>query len=193
MYSEKLAISVEPLTGNAEGNTEGRIFAHNLFLCYNFYGRKSNLGGFNLVLEKTIKVKINNKNINYYRNLGYDCSLNNEIDVLIDHLPKYSKAKILIKCDYCNREFRRAYYNHLKQAENNIIKKDSCVKCAGKKRKESNLIVYGVDNTAKLESVKQKMKFTLIKKYGVDHQMKLNEIKEKIKNTNLKNMVLLIL
>ena len=45
------------------------------------------------------------------------------------------------------------------------------------------LEIYGVDNPAKLENIKQKIKSTNINKYGVDYALKSDEVKEKIKNT----------
>ena len=65
---------------------------------------------------------------------------------------------------------------------NITISKDSILK----KRKQTNLDRYGVENLMLLNSVKEKIKQTCLQKYGVENQFQNEQIKDKIKKTNLK-------
>ena len=139
-----------------------------------------------MLIQEKIKIRVHPQNIKHYKNLLYNCSIGDEIEIFIHDLPRKAKVKIFVQCDYCKNIFERSYGNHCMQIQKDIICKDSCVKCAGKKRAESNLLVYGVDNTTKLECTKSNMKRTLVERYGVEHQMKLQKTKDKIKETCLK-------
>lgn len=99
---------------------------------------------------------------------------------------KNSKYKINLKCDYCNKKFKRAKSDVIRSHK--IIKKDSCgeKKCISLKRKESNVLKYGVENPTQNKDVKQKQIKTLIKNYGVNVPAKNQEIKDKTASTNLK-------
>ena len=99
---------------------------------------------------------------------------------------KKSKDKISLKCDYCNKEFKRNKSGLIRS--HRITKKDSCgsKKCMSLKRKESNLIAHGVENPAQNKEIKEKQIKTLIINYGVSSPGKSKIIKEKIAKTNLK-------
>lgn len=67
---------------------------------------------------------------------------------------------------------------------------DTCCKqhkstLASKRRKNTCLKKYGVENAAQNKNVKNKIKNTFIENYGVDHPFKNEEIKEKTRKTNL--------
>ena len=53
------------------------------------------------------------------------------------------------------------------------------------KRRDTNIKIYGVDNAAKSEKVKEKAKKTNMERYGVTSQFKRKEFKEKSKQTCL--------
>lgn len=138
-----------------------------------------------MLLDKTVIITLAKQNRKHYLSFGYDGKNGDAIEVLIEHLPKNVDVIVRVECDYCGEVMLRTYANHFKQINKDIIKKDSCTKCAGKKRLESNLVVYGIDSLTKLDSTKQKMKNTLIERYGVEHQMYLQETKNKIRETNM--------
>lgn len=142
------------------------------------------IGGVGLIEGQFTEIIIAKQNRKYYESLGYDgCIIGNNIVVKISDLPRSSKAKINVVCDYCGEKMRRAYSNHLNQMKKDIIQKDSCVKCKGKKTKESNLQVYGVDNCMKLDWVRDNLKQSIQDKYGVDHPMHSQLVKDKLKQT----------
>lgn len=138
-----------------------------------------------MIESKTIEIIVHKTNKKYYNQLGYNCNVNDLIKVKVEDLPLSTKTKILIKCDYCGEIIERAYNNYIKQTQKDIIHKDACIKCAAIKRKESNLLKYGVENCMQLPDVQDKQKNTMLKKYGVEHQMQLDSTKNKIKQTNL--------
>ena len=52
------------------------------------------------------------------------------------------------------------------------------------KRKNTNLLKYGVDNVLCLPEIREKIKQTNLEKYGVDNVLRRPEIREKIKKVN---------
>lgn len=147
-----------------------------------------------------------------------------------ENLEKFKATEIVdVVCDYCGVSFQRKKHHIV--ALRKIIPKDSCgsKECTVAKRAEStkqvhgegcfkgkilekarasNLAKYGVDNAAKVDFVKDKIKKTNIKRYGsesylatekckserkqkaidlygVDHFSKADATKEKAKKTSI--------
>jgi len=84
-------------------------------------------------------------------------------------IPKYARV-----CPECRRR-------GLKGKLDKEIKEKSL-----KKRRETNLKRYGVDNPSKNEEIQNKIKETNLEKYGVEYITQVDSIKDKIKTTNLK-------
>lgn len=59
-----------------------------------------------------------------------------------------------------------------------------CIKCKGSRTKETNVKLYGHENTFQVPEFKEKMKETCLVKYGETHHMKNKEILNKAKQTN---------
>jgi hypothetical protein len=133
-----------------------------------------------MILIDKIQITVTNKNVGYYKQLGYSVKSSDIIDVNINDLPKTSKLIIDVSCDECNKEYSISYYSYLRNIKNNIY---HCKKCSGIRSKETNLIRYGVDHPLKLEEFKEKSKETNLKKYGVEYSMQNKEIREKSKIT----------
>ena len=70
-----------------------------------------------------------------------------------------------------------------KQNNTKLIKYDSVNN--DKKRKETCLEKYGVDNPAKCSTIKEKIKQTNIEKYGMSSPLQNSKVKQKTKETNL--------
>ena len=131
-----------------------------------------------MLLTKEVEVIPSGKNIQYYKDLGYDVKWRKPLKVKIEDLSKHSKVKVLVLCDYCEKNIMTVTYaNHLKSRA--IIDKDSCVDCKSQKTAESNLFKYGVASTSQLPEVREKVKATFLSKYGVDSYAKTQECKEK--------------
>jgi hypothetical protein len=140
-----------------------------------------------MLLDKEIQLSSKyNYDLEYYKNLGYETSVDFFI-VKIDDLPKKSFTKVNVKCEYCDLK-ELIPYCKWNRSMNSIVKKYCCRSCKGEKIKESNLVKYGVTSVAKLESSKEKSKTTNLKKRGVEFHTQSKEVKDKIRKTNLKNL-----
>jgi hypothetical protein len=129
-----------------------------------------------MLTETEIKIKVNNRYINYYKEKGYLNVVGNSFLVIkIEDLPKTSHYKIDAICADCNKTNNIKYYNYVANITKN--NKYVCNNCKTKHTIKSNLIKYGVKSTLELDSVKEKSKKTMMKKYGVNHYSKTEEFK----------------
>jgi hypothetical protein len=134
-----------------------------------------------MILTEKFEIIINNRNINFYKNLGYDIKLHDNI---------------------CGLENEICYVN-LTSSHNvtyNTTGKYYCKKCCNETRKKTQLLRYGVENISQREDIREQrreemkskkrqleLKNGVIKKYGVNNISKLNFIKEKKKETTVIN------
>lgn len=146
---------------------------------------KNYIGVQRMLIEEEFEIKINNKNINYFRNLGYEVSMRDVITVPTSQLSKGSHVKVLVQCDYCEEKFRRIYKDYLK-FKGKLIDKDACKKCRPQKAKENNMAKYGVESIRHVEEINNKIKETNIERYGVETPFESEKIREKGKQTTLK-------
>ena len=138
-----------------------------------------------MMITKKVEVKIASKNINHYKNKGYNCKINEIIIVKIEDLSKGSHEKIKVKCDICGKENEMTYHSY----NNNFYNCDyhySCSKCSVKKTKKTNLERYGVEYPAQNLEIYEKNKKTNLERYGVENVSKNQDILNKSKKTNLK-------
>jgi len=168
-----------------------------------------------MLKDKEILVKVYNNTISYYKNLGYDCKVNDVISIKIEDLPKQSTYKVLAICDICGKEKLVEYRKYM----NNIQNKNFYVcslSCAQSKIKITKKENYGDENFSNIKQREitceqkygdknfknvKKRKVTNLKKYGVEHVIQNSDIKEKrtvtylnkygydspIKNNKIKN------
>lgn len=140
------------------------------------------------VINKYVDVKINKRNIKYYRSLQYKCNIDETISVLYCHAKASKEILIDVQCDYCGKIFRITTDAYISSQKRNDINKICCnnPKCQKQKREEVMLKKYGVRDNSKLKSTIIKRKETLLIRYGVDNPMKSKQIQDKAKNTILK-------
>jgi len=161
-----------------------------------------------MLLTKTVMVKWNPANAEYYKEKGYTFTKwRDGFEVKIEDLSKGSHAKIDILCDYCNLNIiTREYKDYLTKKKNSAIQKDCCLDCKSLKTKESNLMNYNVESVLNIPEVKYKIsktrkqtsndvvlskaiqdkrKATNRARFGVDHPSQNEEINQKMKQTNL--------
>ena len=62
-----------------------------------------------MILIDKIKITVTNKNVGYYKKLGYDIKSGQIIDVNISDLPKTSKLIIKVSCPECHKEYNISY------------------------------------------------------------------------------------
>lgn len=133
-----------------------------------------------MVIDKKVKVKLNKKIKEYYKNLNYD--INKEsILVSITDLKPSSKIELNIICDNCGTQFLR---KRCKIKDINI--KQYCVNCRGFSIRQGTFNKYGVNNISQVPFVKEKIENSNIKKYGHKYFTSTQEFKDKTKNTNIK-------
>lgn len=114
-----------------------------------------------MLIDETVKVRCFSKNKKHLLSKGYNYIHGEFIEVNVKDLPEKSRSEIMVQCDYCAKKFKTTVHNF--NSGKSIINKDACTKCRGIKTKESNLIVYGVESVAHLNSTQEKRKQKLIK------------------------------
>ena len=137
-----------------------------------------------MILTKQIEIGINYKNIEHFKELGYEVKCGKRIIVPIEHISPQSNIKVEVKCDYCGEIKTIKYQDYVINTDFGK-RKYACKKCGMEKVKETNLERYGVDNISKTDLFKEKYKETMNERYGVDNCFQLEEIKEKSKQTML--------
>jgi len=122
-----------------------------------------------LLLTKEVEITLNNRNIKYFENMGYQLPKRKDsvgrwtvprgskITVKVEHLNEGSNAIVEVKCDYCSKVFKISYKTYRLRKEQSAVKKDACQKCKGKKIKESNLINYGVEHVMQIKEINEKV------------------------------------
>ncbi len=158
------------------------------------------------IIEQKHKIKVFGKNMNHYKNLGFNCCFGDIIEVLSGQLPLNSRIKIKAICAMCNKEnetdmatitrCKNGYVCSHKcraaKTKRNLLDKfglenPSQLPKSKKKRIETNLAKYGVENISQNECIKDKKVKTFKEKYGVNNISQLEEIKESKRATTLKN------
>ena len=127
-----------------------------------------------------------------------------------EYYDKYLKQENEGKCLECGKEtkfikFTKGYHSFCstKCSNNNKkvseLKKKSCIKKYGvdnpakaevvkDKIKQTNLERYGAENVYASKIIRAKIKESFIKRYGVDNPAKSNIVKQRVKETNLKRL-----
>lgn len=122
-----------------------------------------------MIITKFVNVKIGGKNIKHYNSLGYEVKLYSTITVPIEHLSEGSHYIVEVQCDYCQSIVKKAYKGLLLERKNSHTKKDCCSKCIPEKNKDTNMELYGVENTLQRDETKEKIKKTNVVRYGFEN------------------------
>lgn len=134
--------------------------------------------------NQKIQITIVKKNIEHFRELGYDVNIRDVILVPPEHLTPQSNKKIKVICEYCGKVVERKLQSYFISKRNGG--KYACSsRCAYEKNMKTNIEKYGVAHSMQREEVKKKSEQVVLEKYGVKNVFELEEIQEKIKQTNL--------
>ena len=108
--------------------------------------------------------------------------MGDEVEIRTEDLSPGSREKVLVKCDYCGREFYVAWDKRQQSAKN--VDKDCCSskECTGKKAQEAIQNIYGVDYPVHIPGVQEKIEATNMEKYGCKNPFGNKEIQQKIKD-----------
>ena len=126
--------------------------------------------------NQLIKTRWNPFTKKYYESLGYEYTgKNTELWVKIEDLPLNSHIKVEVICDFCGKEYSKAYKDYNVQHNGG----DCCVDCEGIKSLKTGRERHGKNYRGEI------LREISLERYGVDNVAKLNEIQEKIRSTNL--------
>ena len=136
-----------------------------------------------MILTKSLKISINNRNIEHYNSLGYNVKYFDVIDVPIKDLRPSCNNEVLVVCDNCGAEkyYRYQEYNKSLKTYNVYY----CKLCAHLKNKRTCLERYGVENASSLETTKKKREETNLKNFGCVNVFQNEDIKKKLIETML--------
>lgn len=137
-----------------------------------------------MILTEKVFVKIIGKTINKYRKIGYDCNVNQIIEVYVKDLTNGSHILVEVKCDICGKIKNLPYKEYIRSIKNGGYYSCS-FKCSEDKYIKTCEERYGVENPSFIKEVIDKRKNTCLEKYGVEFPIQSNEIKSKIHKTNL--------
>jgi hypothetical protein len=130
--------------------------------------------------EKAIEIKINKRNIDFYKEKGYnDIKVGEVFCIKSCDVKETIRNRIYVICENCSSERFICSYNY-----HNQIKKSNyyvCKNCTHKKVAKTNLKKYGSICPLQNEEVSKKSKKKMIELYGVDNISKLDLIKEQRK------------
>jgi hypothetical protein len=133
-----------------------------------------------MLKEKKIKIPISYRNYTHYLKLGYAPILNDDLEILIDHLPSSSHVRVDAICENCKSESNIQYHKYLCNKRRYGFY--GCKKCSRQKAAMTSLNKYGVDNYSKTAEWKSRVENTNIEKYGYKTNLISPIYKEKIEN-----------
>ena len=92
-----------------------------------------------MLIPQKVKIKLNPRNINRLRSLGYSGKINDEILIDAKHLTKGSSVMVEVLCDYCNKNtFERKYHSHYTSYQKYYLK-DCCDSCSKIRRSKISI------------------------------------------------------
>lgn len=163
-----------------------------------------------MLITEFVEVKIRKDNIDYYKSKGYFGELKAVIKIKVRDLQSKSDKKVTYECDCCKKKIEVRYEDFLKKEKRAYSELGVfCNNCSKKiksewekkntpekrkeryfniqKKKEQTLIQrYNVDNPMKSKNIRNNYKNNFIKKYNTDNPMKVKEFREKL-SRNMEN------
>lgn len=147
------------------------------------------------LIDQTVKVKTNSKNVRHFEKLGYEipkristkngklvCDIGCTIEVGVHDLLNGSRLLVDCSCDYCNKIIK-VKYKKVIEVLNSDNPKICCMDCRPEKAKENQLRLYGVEHCMQRQEVKDKFVETNRKRLGVDYPSQSPIVREKIKQS----------
>ncbi len=147
-----------------------------------------------MIRNNESKVLITTRNIKFYSNKGFICSIGEELSINISEMSQMSHNLVIAICEICESEVELSYCKY-----NINVKRGgfySCKKCSHTKRKKTNLERHGVESITQRQDVRKKNKLWMssdefreksnksqINKYGCLF-VQTDKFKEDISNKN---------
>lgn len=127
--------------------------------------------------DKSIEIKINKGNIDYYRSIGYHDIKIGCVSMIKSKDVKSTVAnRIYVICESCDNEMYIKCQNYHTQIKKNNMY--VCKNCSYVKNKITNYDRYGSEHVLQVKEIRDKGKETMILNYGVDNISKVDYIKE---------------
>lgn len=127
-----------------------------------------------------INVFISYRNYTHYLKLGYNPTINQNLEILTTHLPSSSHIRTIAICELCKKEVEIQYHKYLMNKNRHGFY--GCRSCSRQKAALTSLKKYGVDNYSKTDEWKKRVEETNVKKFGYKTNLLDPEYQEKIKN-----------
>lgn len=131
--------------------------------------------------NQIIKVRVNNFNLDHFKNMGYSFKANDYIEIPAKHLPDGSGTKVKVQCLYCKIVFLKSWRRYLETKD-----KICCQKCKKIKMMETSEERYGNRCSLRNPEILKKSIKTNNEKLGVDYPFQNKEILEKCANESLR-------
>lgn len=136
-----------------------------------------------MLVTKELKIRIERRNITYYRKLGYNLKVNTSLIIPINILPEGSHTNITVSCDICHKEYDIPYRDYI--SSHKIHNFDTCNKCKFHKTKLTNNEKYGSDSPLENKNVMKKFLKTNNERYGGNSSSCSQEILNKQRKTRI--------
>lgn len=139
-----------------------------------------------MILTKSVLIKMNSKWISKYKKIGYNCKVNDIIEISMKDVPTKSHALVKVKCDICGNEKELKYQVYNKNFLNQGYYACS-IKCGLGKYEKNMMDRYGVTNYAKTEECRIKTEKTCLIKYGEIVPSRNKSVMDKMQKTRVIN------
>lgn len=136
------------------------------------------------VLTKEVSITPSSRNVQYYKDKGYNAKCKEPLIVKIEDLQKGSRTEVEVLCDMCHKNKMTVKY----KTYNRVVDKTGsyvCKECSHKKLEQTNLKKYGVKHYTQTKEYREKLKQTCLEKYNVEHSSQFQAVKDKRIMTNL--------
>ena len=134
-----------------------------------------------MLLEQLIELSWSVNNKVWLESKGYIFTKYRGIILVRAHdLSESCNKKVDIQCDYCGEKTTRCYSDYTISIKENVVKKDSCMKCKPIKVKEAYNILYGVDHQSQVPSI--------IEQIASSNRLSYEFIKNEFKKADFKLM-----
>lgn len=147
--------------------------------------------------EEEVFIKVNSRNINYYREIGYEVSNQNFngsviLKVKTKDIPSQSHFRIEAICEICGSENTLSVCKYYVNLNRNSKGYYSCFKCKNIEKEKTCIEKYGVSSFSKTEQFKkseslkwkgiqkgsEKGRKTSLERYGVESYFQTDEMRE---------------
>lgn len=139
-----------------------------------------------MLISEVVEIKWNSKNKKTYCDKGYSYTQNGDVfTVSTKDLTNGSHVEVLVRCDYCGKEYKKEWCHYVSEGKHGTVTKDCCNDCKRYKIVDVARRKYGVDSVLSLGSVKKQIRATNLERYGAENPFASEAVKQKIANTNL--------